>query len=95
MLKSLSDIYIYIYNIYVNIYIYIYIYIFTYILYIYIYISDNDFNIHFLVSICDFFYMLPLDGCNCIQTHNHLVHKRKLNDLAKLASLAKWLNVRL
>ena len=29
---------------------------------------------------------------NRIQTHNHLVHKRTLNYLAKLASLAKWLS---
>ena len=33
--------------------------------------------------------------CNWIRTHNHLVHKRTLNHLAKLASLAKWLSVRL
>ena len=30
-----------------------------------------------------------------IQTHNHLVHKRTLNQLAKLASLAKFFSVRL
>ena len=29
------------------------------------------------------------------RTHNHLVHKRKLYHLAKLASLAKWLSIRL
>ena len=29
--------------------------------------------------------------CNWIRTHNHLVHKRTLNQ----ASLAKWLSVRL
>ena len=34
-------------------------------------------------------------GCNWTRTHNHLVHKRALNHLAKLAYLAKWLNVRL
>ena len=28
-------------------------------------------------------------------THNHLVCKRTINHLAKLASLAKWLGVRL
>ena len=33
--------------------------------------------------------------CNWIRTHNHLIHKRTLNHLAKLASLAKWLSVRL
>ena len=31
--------------------------------------------------------------CNWTRTHNHLVRKRKLNHLAKLASLAKWLSV--
>ena len=36
-----------------------------------------------------------LSDCNWIRTHNHLVHKRTLNHLAKLASLAKWLSVRL
>ena len=36
-----------------------------------------------------------LSDCNCTRTHNHLVHKRTLNHLAKLASLAKWLSVRL
>ena len=30
--------------------------------------------------------------CNWTRTHNHLVHKRTLNHLAKLA---KWLSVRL
>ena len=35
------------------------------------------------------------DDCNWTRTHNHLVHKRTLNHLAKLASLAKWLSVRL
>ena len=39
-----------------------------------------------------------LSDCNRTQTHNHLVHKRRLNHLAKLAnmaSLAKWLSLRL
>ena len=40
-----------------------------------------------------------LSDSNGIRTHNHLVRKRTLNYLAKLAvwlaSLAKWLNVRL
>ena len=36
-----------------------------------------------------------LSDCNWTRTHNHLVHKRTLNHLAKLASLAKWLSVRL
>ena len=31
--------------------------------------------------------------CNVTWTHNHLVCKNKLNHLAKLASLAKWLRV--
>ena len=35
------------------------------------------------------------DICNWTRTHNHLVHKGTLNHLAKLASLAKWLSVRL
>ena len=33
--------------------------------------------------------------CNWTRTHNHLVHKRTLDHLAKLASLAKWLSVHL
>ena len=33
--------------------------------------------------------------CNWTRTHNHLVHKWKLNHLAKLTSLTKWLSVRL
>ena len=37
-------------------------------------------------SLCD---------CNASRTHNHVVRKPTLNHLAKLASLAKWLNVRL
>ena len=36
-----------------------------------------------------------LSDCNWTQTHNHLVRKRTLDNLAKLASLDKWLNVRL
>ena len=36
-----------------------------------------------------------LSDCNGTRTHNHLVHKRTLNHLVKLASLAKWLSVRL
>ena len=35
------------------------------------------------------------NDCNWIRTHNHLVHKRTLNHLAKLVSQAKWLSVRL
>ena len=38
---------------------------------------------------------VPLSDSNEIQTHNHLVRKRALNVLAKLASLDKWLSVRL
>ena len=34
-----------------------------------------------------------LSDCNWIRTHNHLVHKRTLNHLAKPAGLAKWLSV--
>ena len=33
--------------------------------------------------------------CSGIPTHNHLGGKRTLNYLAKVANLAKWLNVRL
>ena len=32
---------------------------------------------------------------NEIRTHNHLVRKRTLSHLTQLASLAKWLGVRL
>ena len=40
-------------------------------------------------------YTNRMNDCNWTRTHNHLVHKRTLNHLAKLASLAKWLSVRL
>ena len=36
-----------------------------------------------------------LSDWNWTWTHNHIVHKRTLNHLAKPASLAKWLSVRL
>ena len=36
-----------------------------------------------------------LSDCNWSRTQNHLVRKRPLNHLATLASLAKWLSVRL
>ena len=36
-----------------------------------------------------------LSDCNWTRSHIYLVHKRTLNHLAKLASLVKWLNVRL
>ena len=36
-----------------------------------------------------------LSEWNWTWTHNHIVHKRTLNHLAKPASLAKWLSVRL
>ena len=36
-----------------------------------------------------------LSDCNRTWTCNHLVRKRTFNHLAKLASLAKWLSVRL
>ena len=36
-----------------------------------------------------------LSDCNWTRTQNHLVLKRTLNHLAKLASLAKWLSFRL
>ena len=36
-----------------------------------------------------------LSDCNWARTHNHLVHKRTLNHLAKPAGLAKWFSVRL
>ena len=35
------------------------------------------------------------NDCNCTRTHNHLLRKWTLNHLAKLASLVKWLSVRL
>ena len=35
-----------------------------------------------------------LSDCNWTRTHNHLVDKRTLNHLAKLAKLAEWLSVR-
>ena len=34
-----------------------------------------------------------LSDCNWTRNHNHLVRKRKLNLLVKLASLVKWLSV--
>ena len=40
-------------------------------------------------------HIWSLSDSNEIRTHNHLVHKQTLNHLAKLASLAKWLSVRL
>ena len=40
-------------------------------------------------------YILSLSGCNENRIHNHIVRKRTLNHLAKLASLAKWLSFRL
>ena len=38
-------------------------------------------------SLCNFYYFLDknFSDCNWIRTHNHLVHKRTLNHLAKLA----------
>ena len=36
-------------------------------------------------------HVVELSDCNGIRTHNHLVRKRTLN----MASLAKWLSVRL
>ena len=50
---------------------------------------NTSFKLNFIVSypgICDY---------NGTRTHNHLVCKRTLNHVAKLASLAKWLSVRL
>ena len=41
---------------------------------------------------CDIWSLID---CNRTRTYNHLVHKRTLNHLAKLASLAKCLSVRL
>ena len=38
-------------------------------------------------------HIWSLSDCNLIRTHNNLVRKRKLNHLAKLSSLAKWLSV--
>ena len=34
-----------------------------------------------------------VSDCNWTRSHNHLVNKKTLNHLAKLASLAKWLSV--
>ena len=42
-----------------------------------------------------FLNIFLLSDSNEIQTHNHLVRKRTLNHLAKLASLAKWMSVHL
>ena len=39
------------------------------------------------------FRQTKFSDCNWIRTHNHLVHKR--TQLNHLASLAKWLSVRL
>ena len=39
--------------------------------------------------------ILSLSDSNWIRTRNHLVCKRTLNHLAKLAGLATWLSVRL
>ena len=36
---------------------------------------------------------IEISDNNVIQTHNHLIHKRTLDYLAKLASLPKWLSV--
>ena len=41
------------------------------------------------------FMSTSLSDSNGIRTHNHLVCKQTLNHLAKLASLAKWLSIRL
>ena len=60
----------YIYILYIHIYINMYIYIYIYKIYKYIY------N-YICINIYD---------CNWIRTHNHLVHKRTLNHLAKLAT---------
>ena len=40
-------------------------------------------------------HIISLSDSNGIQTHNHLVHKRTLNHLAKLVCWAKCLSVRL
>ena len=40
-------------------------------------------------------HIWSLSDCNGNRTQNHLVRKQTLNHLAKLASLAKWLSVRL
>ena len=42
-----------------------------------------------------FVLTILLSDSNGIRTHNHLVRKRTLKHLVKLASLAKWLSVRL
>ena len=50
--------------------------------------SVNSFNDKHKMTIIDTKY-----DCNWSRAQNHLVLKRTLNNLAKLASLAKWLNV--
>ena len=47
----------------------------------------------FFVSI--YWMSLILSVSNAIRTYNHIVYKRTLNHLAKLANLAKWLSVHL
>ena len=41
------------------------------------------------------FKKMGISDCNKTRTHHHLVRKETLNHLAKLASLAEWLSVRL
>ena len=41
------------------------------------------------------FKKVGISDCNRTRTHHHLVRKETLNHLAKLASLAEWLSVRL
>ena len=53
-------------------------------------------NPHSIVAWMSSNFLLEADvksDCNWTRTHNHLVHKRTLNHLAKLAF--KWLSVRL
>ena len=55
--------------------------------------SIYDYQIYLPSTVCK----LPKNKkhCNWTRTHNHLVHKWALNHLAKMASLAKCLSVRL
>ena len=66
------------------------------------YLHLVGFHFSFKCQIKHQYFLVPtkmettrVGDCNWTRTHNHLVHKRTLNQLAKLASLAKWLSVRL
>ena len=55
------------------------------------------FMFEFLILSSNNTFKINID-CNWTRIHNHLVHKRTLDHLAKLANLAssaKWLSIRL